>query len=298
MMHPIVVPLASTAIALFFPQQALASYIANLTSYWQPNSAIYVNFTATFDETGSTQTDGHTHNGIKVRLRIFNNSGHGCGAGGTVDESFSDLTSGRSTTKSGTATVSCKISGHTSATGESHGQHDPPRLTEQGDIWTYTSPCYECKEDKDGDGHDDMAYGCDDCDDNDALCYPGAAITYCYTGDCSLYWSDQNCNGTNDCVECGSPILIDTSGNGFALTTRLAGVDFDLNAYGKKVRVPWTVAESDDAWLFLDRNGNGVVDDGMELFGNKTPQPHSSSPNGFLALSIYDKPENGGNGDG
>lgn len=108
--------------------------------------------------------------------------------------------------------------------------------------------------------------------------------------------------GAAGCVDgnCYTPILIDVLGDGFRLSSAQDGVVFNLIP-GLPRQIAWTTPSSNDAWLVLDRNGNGTIDSGEELFGNVTPQPQPPAgieKNGFLALAEYDTSANGGNADG
>lgn len=115
-------------------------------------------------------------------------------------------------------------------------------------------------------------------------------------GSGNAWGSPQRCfpDPNNHC-----PLLLDLGPAGLDLTGVQDPVLFDLDADGDEDRISWTAAGAADAFLVLDRNANGVVDDGTELFGNAAPQPPSSLPrNGFSALAVFDHPENVGNGDG
>lgn len=113
--------------------------------------------------------------------------------------------------------------------------------------------------------------------------------------DCQWVYSNCECYNSDE-----TPIIIGVSGNGFDLTNRANGVNFDLDNHGRLDHFSWTAAGSDDAFLALDRNGNGTVDNGSELFGSAAHQTKITKVprNGFLALDEFDKAANGGNGDG
>lgn len=97
-----------------------------------------------------------------------------------------------------------------------------------------------------------------------------------------------------------SPIVIDLGNNGIRLGDRGVGVHFDVNADGIRDHVQWVRPGGDEAFLALDRSGNGLVDDGAELFGVGTPMllEGRNAPNGFVGLAQYDQRQLGGNDDG
>jgi hypothetical protein len=109
--------------------------------------------------------------------------------------------------------------------------------------------------------------------------------------DCAAIQGDFN---QSECkCSTATPIVVDVNGNGFQLSGFENGVQFDLTSTGRPQQMAWTAAESDDAFLVLDRNENGTVDGGTELFGNYTPTPTGPKLNGFEALATFD-----GNHDG
>jgi len=96
------------------------------------------------------------------------------------------------------------------------------------------------------------------------------------------------------------PIVIDLGNDGFNLGPPGVGVYFDVDANGVRDHVQWLRRGGDEGFLAIDRSGNGLVDDGAELFGVGTPMVIQGglAPNGFVGLAQYDARQLGGNDDG
>lgn len=101
-------------------------------------------------------------------------------------------------------------------------------------------------------------------------------------------------------IRARDPLAIDLDGNGIQ-TTGISGSNpilFDHDADGIRTGTGWV--SGGDAWLVMDRNGNGTIDSGRELFGvdtQITTQSYGGSlnypvtrtaSNGFEALSALD----------
>jgi hypothetical protein len=95
------------------------------------------------------------------------------------------------------------------------------------------------------------------------------------------------------------PVLLDLHQDGVHLSGPYPGVHFDIDADGVQDEIAWTEAGGDDAFLCWDRNRNGSIDNGRELFGYATPLTTGSPAEvGYRALAELDQPAYGGNGDG
>ena len=114
---------------------------------------------------------------------------------------------------------------------------------------------------------------------------------YCAGGCPDGYTS--TCQGDQQPDECGccvnySPIVVHVGNGQIRMSDAANGVVFTINGNNSTLRVAWP--ESDGSgWLFLDRNGNGLVDNGSELFGNTTRlRSGLLAEHGYFALAELD----------
>ncbi len=90
------------------------------------------------------------------------------------------------------------------------------------------------------------------------------------------------------------PLVLDLDGDGLELTPlETSNIKFDLDANGFSETASWVSA--DDGILVYDRNGNGTIDNGTEVFGDRTPIDNGNAvaADGFEALSDFDTNSDG-----
>lgn len=78
----------------------------------------------------------------------------------------------------------------------------------------------------------------------------------------------------------GSPLILDLDGDGIETSGVKDGAWFDHKGDGFAEQTGWV--GKDDGLLVMDRNGNGRIEAGSELFGDSTPT-NLALPNGTKA---------------
>jgi len=99
-------------------------------------------------------------------------------------------------------------------------------------------------------------------------------------------------NGATGALHFGTPIVLDLNGDGVSTQSIRNGVKFDLFADGKNINTGWV--SSTDGLLVMDRNHDGVINDGSELFGEATKlSDGSTAKDGYAALRDLDSNHDG-----
>lgn len=136
----------------------------------------------------------------------------------------------------------------------------------------------------------------DECDEDWNTCEDGACTP------CSgPIWTSflNHCTQPDIVDHCGccirdlTPLVIDLGANGIHFSSASNGVLYALGGLGPREWVGWPES-ADDAWLVWDRDGNGMIGDGREMFGSGTITLNGEAVRqGFAALKELDSNEDG-----
>ena len=103
---------------------------------------------------------------------------------------------------------------------------------------------------------------------------------------------DDDKDPNDDKPETYDPLVIDLNNDGIKGTNLDYKINFDLDNNGFKEATSWI--DNNDAFIAIDKNNNGTIDNGSELFGNKSISNNAyaytnpNAKNGFEALSEFD----------
>ncbi|MBX7079042.1 MAG: calcium-binding protein [Nannocystaceae bacterium] len=126
------------------------------------------------------------------------------------------------------------------------------------------------------------------CSDDDPVCTPGDGYDYGCMGDICVWaedhfewysWSEPDCN---------TPLVLQFPGESLDFAPAVAA-SFDLSTDGSCMSTDWPSAP----WLAMDRDGDGQIRSGAELFGSATPIASGTASQGFEALSELDSNRDG-----